>query len=99
MKYIDNDMDDLFNKAGHEYPLNTDKQNWDAVQKALLEQQSSIPPQITKKTISRYYPLLLLLIPLMYIWFVNDTDNVHPKNQLTTSQNPAHDAGNQSASS
>jgi hypothetical protein len=86
MKYIDNDMDDLFYKAGQEYPLNADNPNWDAVQKALLEQQTSAPPAATtKKNISRYYPLLLLLIPLMYIWFVNDNGNEHP-NRLKVKQ-------------
>ena len=35
MKFYDDDMDELFNKAGRDYPLKTDPKNWDAVRSAL----------------------------------------------------------------
>lgn len=80
MKYIDNDMDDLFNKAGRDYPLNTDIRNWDAVQKALDDPGDPAIAAGSKDSMKKYYPLLLLLlIPLAYIWM--DNGNIQPKNE------------------
>lgn len=68
MKYIDNDMDELFNKAGQDYPLNTDHKNWDAVYKALQEDKGDLPPPQAPKNFNRYYLLLFLMIlPMLYI--------------------------------
>lgn len=74
MKYIDNDMDELFNKAGHDYPLNTDKKNWDAVKGALDSHEASLPPA-TPRNRKKYYPLLLLLfVPAFLLVFNNVQD-------------------------
>ena len=39
MKFFDDDMDELFNKAGRQYPLKTEPKNWEAVRGALLPEQ------------------------------------------------------------
>jgi len=31
MEYLDDEMDDLFRKAGEQYPLKTSDSDWDAV--------------------------------------------------------------------
>lgn len=76
MKQFDNEMDELFNKAGQDYPLNTNNSDWNAVQSAL---QSGNPP-VTKKRASkgylRYLPLLLLL--LVPVVFLITNKNTHP---------------------
>jgi hypothetical protein len=67
MQHIDNDMDELFNKAGRDYPLKTDNSNWDAVF-GKLQQPSPATAPLSPKTNRRYYwLLLLLLLPLSYL--------------------------------
>ncbi len=69
MKYFDDDMDELFNKAGRDYPLKTDPPNWDAVRGALYPGEVTAPK--AKSGWRRYLPLLLLLlIPLGVYLFV-----------------------------
>ena len=41
MKFFDDDMDELFNKAGRQYPLKTDPKNWEAVRGALHQEQGA----------------------------------------------------------
>lgn len=78
MKYIDNDMDELFNKAGQDYPLNTDHKNWDAVYKALQEDKGDLPPPQAPKSFNRYYLFLFLLIlPMLYIIINNRYQYTH----------------------
>lgn len=62
MKYPDNDMDELFNKAGQDYPLRTDQKNWDAVHGAILREQQALATGGKRRRYSRYLPLLLLLL-------------------------------------
>lgn len=70
MKYFDDDMDELFNKAGRDYPLKTDPTNWDAVRGVLYPGEVTAPP-VAKNGWRRYLPLLLLLlIPLGVYLFV-----------------------------
>lgn len=70
MKHFDDDMDELFNKAGRDYPLKTDASNWDAVRGALYPGEVTAPPE-AKNGFRRYLPLLLLLlIPLGVYFFV-----------------------------
>src|SRR5688572_12050589 len=66
MKF-ENDMDDLFNKAGQDYPLKTTPDKWDAVS-AALHGKDGAPVTANKNNLSRYSPLLLLLllIPLFF---------------------------------
>ena len=53
MRYFDNDMDDLFNKAGKDYPLNTGKKDWNAVQQKLAGEEET-PPAANSKNYKRY---------------------------------------------
>lgn len=69
MTPFENDMDELFHKAGQDYPLNTDKKNWDAVAKTLQHEQL---PAVSKPSTNRhlrYWPLLLLLlvVPVFFL--------------------------------
>jgi Outer membrane protein beta-barrel domain len=86
MEHVNNDMDDLFRKAGDLYPLKTTESNWDGVLDKLREEnpgtQTAIPGIITKgNTKKRRWGFLLLLIPLSLgsiIYFST------PKNQQNT---------------
>jgi hypothetical protein len=69
MEHLDNDMDDLFQKAGDHYPLKTNESDWDGVLGKLGEggprDQTAIPGVIAKgKTNKRRWGFLLLLIPI-----------------------------------
>jgi hypothetical protein len=72
MRYFDNDMDELFNKAGKEYPLNTGKKDWSAVQKALATEQEAPANASAGKNFTRFYPLLILLLLLPVLFYVLD---------------------------
>jgi hypothetical protein len=68
MKYFDNDMDELFNKAGQDYPLNTNKKDWDAVLKTIQSGQSPIAKKSIFNRYLRFLPiLLLLLVPVVFL--------------------------------
>ncbi|MEO8583593.1 MAG: outer membrane beta-barrel protein [Flavitalea sp.] len=75
MQHIENDMDDIFSKAGVEYPLNTSGSNWDAVRAGLDAGSATLPAQ--KIHYRRFLWLLLLLIP--FAWM-----NYHNKHALTS---------------
>jgi Outer membrane protein beta-barrel domain len=69
MEHVDNDMDDLFRKAGDLYPLKTSESDWDAVLGKLRSEttgdQHTIPGIVTKgKSKKRRWGFLLLLIPI-----------------------------------
>ncbi|MBL7698331.1 MAG: outer membrane beta-barrel protein [Chitinophagaceae bacterium] len=85
MKYIDDDMDELFNKAGRQYPLNTEPKNWDAVHSALHPEETVVASK--KNGLRRYLPLLLLLlIPAVYFVVQNDSEvNISGDRNLSTS--------------
>ena len=89
MRYFDNDMDDLFNKAGKDYPLNTGKKDWNAVQKKLAGEEET-PPAANSKNNKRYYPLLLLLLmlPAVFFFFNNNVDNLQRENRPAAKNNP-----------
>ena len=64
MPDVNDDMDELFKKAGENYPLNTDSSDWNEVYKAL--QSLNIPLKNTaNKKKSRRFLWLLLLLPLI----------------------------------
>jgi hypothetical protein len=60
MQYLDNDMDELFSKAGNDYPLRTDVPDFDAL-------AGKLNPVVDNKTNYRKYLLLLLLLPVGYL--------------------------------
>ncbi|WEK35609.1 MAG: outer membrane beta-barrel protein [Candidatus Pseudobacter hemicellulosilyticus] len=74
MQYIDNDMDELFNKAGRDYPLKTGTGDWDAVMAQLQQPDPAmLPPDRPRNNNRRYWLLLLLLLPLAF--FLNRDTN------------------------
>jgi hypothetical protein len=92
MRHFDNDMDELFNKAGEDYPLNTDKKNWDAVHRALISEQSPIGNEKTTNRYLRFLPLmLLLLVPVVFLLTDEPrTSNLNTADQIK-SERPAND--------
>jgi len=68
MEHLENDMDDLFQKAGELYPLKTTGSDWDAVAGKLQNEDPGEIHDLTGPTAmttrSRKWLLLLLLIPL-----------------------------------
>jgi hypothetical protein len=69
MEYLDNEMDDLFRKAGEHYPLKTSDSDWDAVLGRLqppagtsADAESPLPKKRPNK--NRRFFWLLLLLPL-----------------------------------
>ncbi len=64
MQSLDDDMEDLFRRAGEDYPLKTDGSNWQKVQQALNATDGDTPA--TKKHDYRAFWLLLLL-PFAFI--------------------------------
>lgn len=55
-------MDDLFNKAGHDYPLNTGSPNWNAIHKMVPKIQAPAVQAGPSRRLRLYYTLLLLLV-------------------------------------
>lgn len=95
MKYFDNDMDELFSKAGTEYPLNTGKKDWNAVQKALAVQEEAAPAKTTSgKNFKRFYPLLILLLLLPVLFYV--LDNNANRLRIANNTNESNSFNNQS---
>jgi hypothetical protein len=71
MEHLDNDMDDLFQKAGELYPLKTTGSDWDAVAGKLQNESFGDINAVHGLTASgtrnkRKWLLLLLLIPLSF---------------------------------
>ncbi|HET7001632.1 MAG TPA: porin family protein [Puia sp.] len=68
MEHLENDMDDLFQKAGELYPLKTTGSDWDAVAGKLQNEDPGEIHDLTGasavRTRRRTWLLLLLLIPL-----------------------------------
>ena len=88
MKFFDDDMDELFNKAGRQYPLKTEPKNWEAVRGALLPEQGVTGAAQKKRNWKRLLPLLLLLlIPAVYVYVGKEnagTDKIANKNVAPT---------------
>jgi hypothetical protein len=76
MKFYDDDMDELFNKAGRDYPLKTDPKNWEAVRGALHHENGAEEVTQKRNGWKRLLPLLfLLMIPAVYVFV--DKDNIN----------------------
>lgn len=63
MQSLNDDMDELFRRAGEEYPLKTDGADWDKVLQGLHQSEVEVPLIKDKRKDYRYL-LLLLLLPL-----------------------------------
>jgi hypothetical protein len=94
MEHLENDMDDLFRKAGELYPLRTDGSDWDAVLGKLNTEGSVETGQSStfvtgRRRIKRF---MLLLIPLGLtglIFMMNSTREKHPALNGTDAVSPA----------
>jgi hypothetical protein len=74
MQSLDDDMDDLFRRAGEDYPLNTDNADWNKVLHGLHHSDEDLPNQ--KKSWKDYrFLLLLLLLPIGFICGRNSSKN------------------------
>jgi hypothetical protein len=81
MKYYDDDMDELFNKAGRDFPLKIEPKNWEAVRGALHPEDGASEAAPKRDGWKRLTPLLfLLLIPAVYIFI--DKDNINNKDNV-----------------
>jgi hypothetical protein len=81
MKFYDDDMDELFNKAGREYPLKTDPKNWEAVRSALHHENGAEEVTQKRNGWKRLLPLLfLLMIPAVYVFV--DKNNINSQQSV-----------------
>jgi Outer membrane protein beta-barrel domain len=64
MEHVNNDMDDLFRKAGDQYPLKTSGSDWDGVLGKLREDSGYMANEEAGRNNKRRWGWLLLLIPL-----------------------------------
>jgi len=92
MQYLsDDNMDELFRRAADDYPLKTNKPDWDKVSHALQTEDAAKEADDAKKKTS-YRKLLWLLLLLPFVWicngkyFMNDSkfsdDNIALKKPL-----------------
>ncbi len=85
MQYIDNDMDDLYSKAGRQYPLKTDSADWEAVRSQLAADTPATAPP-TKKPFW-YGWFLIALIPLVFLFTREEKEKQTDQNQIETKGN------------
>ena len=64
MEHVNNDMDDLFRKAGDQYPLKTSGSDWDGVLGKLREENGSLTNEEAGRNNRRRWGWLFLLVPL-----------------------------------
>jgi hypothetical protein len=96
MEHVNNDMDDLFRKAGEQYPLKSTESDWEGVlgklkSETLADQQSVSIINANGKTKRRRWALLLLLIPISVgsVILYNSEIKKHPGTSIKTSEMPA----------
>lgn len=79
MQFINDDMDDLFRRAAEEYPLKTDKGDWNKLLAKMKADGSNKKGNKTK------YLLFFLLIPLLLICttYINNDSRKIAKNKAT----------------
>lgn len=86
MKFFDDDMDELFNKAGSQYPLKTEPKNWEAVRRALIQEQGLTGAAKDNRSWWRLLPLLLLLL-ILSVYILLDRDNISDKAIMSSENN------------
>ena len=98
MEHLENDMDDLFQKAGELYPLKTTGSDWDAVAGKLngegFTDQTIVPGTNTSTARNkRRWLLLLLLIPVglgSIIYFSQSKKQSIPSVVIDVKSNDSH---------
>ncbi|HZZ74944.1 MAG TPA: outer membrane beta-barrel protein [Puia sp.] len=97
MEHLENDMDDLFQKAGELYPLKTTGSDWDAVAGKL---ENEIPGEVhdlsgpaAMRSRRKGWLLLLLLIPMSfgYYYYSANRNPGHQKDLSVKSGNASAD--------
>ena len=88
MEHLENDMDDLFQKAGELYPLKTTGSDWDAVAGKLLNESPGEVHDLSGPTAlptrRRTWLLLLLLIPMgLGIFYYSGNKNAGHQNAIS----------------
>jgi hypothetical protein len=88
MEHLENDMDDLFQKAGELYPLKTTGSDWDAVAGKLQNEGPGEVQDLSGLTAApnrrRTWLLLLLLIPLgLGIFYYSGNQNQGHQNMVS----------------
>jgi len=90
MQYVNDDTDDIFRRAGKDYPLKTSGSDWNKIATALNPVISGEEPQ---KPNRRRYLFLLLLLPFLWLCYNNlsdrnDDENTSAKTEqlITTAQ-------------
>lgn len=102
MQDLDNNMDELFQKAGEQYPLKENKSGWDDI--AYLLNNTTAPPLIIKNKKNNRSKWLLLLLPFLLagtasIFFLDgndknsDTDKAGNKNSFNQPSKEVYDVG------
>jgi hypothetical protein len=99
MEHLDNDMDDLFQKAGELYPLKTTGSDWDAVAGKLHNETPGQVHDLSGLTAARTrnkrkWLLLLLLIPLG-LGISYYSGNINPEHPNAVSAKPLSTAADQ----
>lgn len=89
MQHLENDMDDLFQRAAENYPLQSGKDDWESVAKRITEESKPAdvtPNNITKK-VKRFIYIFLLLFIASAGWFLF-TNNPGKVLQSVNNTNP-----------
>src|ERR1017187_6864999 len=95
MEYLNEDMDDLFRKAGEQYPLKTTNSDWDGVLGRLQPQPGGASSYELetggKGNNKKRFLWLLLLLPLSMITVVYFSGSSGKKNVLVSQKTiPSH---------
>jgi len=85
MQYIDNDMDDLYSKAGRQYPLKTDSADWEAVRSQLAADTPITAPPNKKPFWYGWF--LIALIPLVFLFTREETEKQMDSNLMAQQGN------------
>ena len=95
MQHVNDDMDELFRRAGEEYPLDTRGADWEKISRALGSQE---PEKPVAKKINRNFLWLLLLLPFSFLcnrYIVGEEGTLGKE----MNPDPVNSAGNPSSSS
>ncbi|MEO8860036.1 MAG: outer membrane beta-barrel protein [Ginsengibacter sp.] len=95
MQHIENDMDDLFQRAGENYPLKNSA-DWESVSKRLGMENKPLTTPSKRKKSRKIIPLLLLLIlsGSWFIWHQIATANFQKNNSTDLPKSDLYNASN-----
>lgn len=107
MQDVNENMDELFRKAGDEYPLKTNFGDWDAIAAALKEPVIEPGNSIKEPNGKKRLLWLLLLLPLMFAYPLYNNigkkepaanNNIKENKELSNTTTPSLDKNNNEAS-